>query len=239
MQKISKVAHSSRFNWNSLLERLLSWYGVIGVYAGIIGIFLLLRLQGGNEPDLLHLGPLRFRWYGLLIASGVALASLLTAYLAERRGESSEHVWKLLPVVLVASLVLARLWFVFFTWETYSQHPEKIIAIWEGGIAIQGGVIGGILGGLLYARWTKINVWRWGDFIAPGLVLAQAIGRWGNFMNNEAYGAPTSLPWGIKIPCQFRTDGHPGTIDTRCTTPGQPNAEATFHPTFFYGTATG
>jgi phosphatidylglycerol---prolipoprotein diacylglyceryl transferase len=170
----------------------------------------------------------------LLIACGVALASLLAAHLAERKGEDPNHIWRVLPIVLVSSLVLARLWFVVFTWETYSLHPEKIIAIWEGGIAIQGGVLGGLLGGILYARWAKLSIWKWVDFVAPGLVLAQAIGRWGNFMNNEAYGPPTNLPWGIKIPCEFRTDGHPGTIDTRCTTPGQPGPDATFHPTFLF-----
>ena len=234
MQDISKSVRARLVRRSLLPQILLRWYAIVGVYFGIIGIFGLLRLAGGNEPDLLHLGILRLRWYGVLIAGGVALASLLTVNLAERRGENSEHVWRLLPVVLVCSIVAARLWFVVFTWETYSQQPAKIIAIWEGGIAIQGGVLGGLVGGLLYARWVKIKAWRWADFIAPGLVLAQGIGRWGNFMNNEAYGSTTSLPWAIKIPCQFRTDGHPGTIDTRCTTPGQPGAEATFHPTFLY-----
>ncbi len=213
---------------------LLNWYAIIGFYSLVSIIFSLLRLEGGNQPDLLNFGFLRFRWYGVLISCGVILASFLTAYLAGRRGENPDHTWKVLPVILVCSLVAARLWFVAFTWPTYSKAPEKIIAIWEGGIAIQGGVLGGILGGIIYTRRAKISMWRWADFIAPGLVLAQGIGRWGNFMNNEAYGSPTSLPWGIKIPCNYRTDGHPGTIDTRCDTAGNPGPDGTFHPTFLY-----
>ncbi len=224
----------SRVNWTALPYFLLRWYSVVGVYLLVVSVFFLLKLQGGNEPDLLNLGPFRFRWYGLLITCGVILACLLAAYLAELNGEDYNHVWRLLPVVLVSSLVMARLWFVAFTWQTYSQHPDKIIAIWEGGIAIQGGVVGGLLGGIIYARRAKIRVWRWVDYVAPGLVLAQSIGRWGNFMNNEAYGQPTDLPWGIKIPCQFRTDGHPGTIDTRCGTSDYPGPDGLFHPTFLY-----
>lgn len=236
MSEMSKSQKGFKLEWAALPYLALRWYSIVAVYSVVLIIFFVLRAQGGNEPILLQLGPIHFRWYGLLIACGAVLTTLLTAYLAELNGEDYNHVWRLLPIVLLSSLTMARSWFVVFTWETYSKHPEKIIAIWEGGIAIQGGVIGGLLGGIFYARRAKISVWRWADYVAPGLVLAQAIGRWGNFMNNEAYGGNTTLPWGIEIPCQFRTDGHPGTIDTRCSTLGGPGAppDALFHPAFLY-----
>ncbi|HEX2916164.1 MAG TPA: prolipoprotein diacylglyceryl transferase [Chloroflexia bacterium] len=234
MWNVSKLGLLFRRKEDGLPNLLLKWPVILGIYLGSLGLFFLLKSEGGNTPELLQLGGLRLRWYGLLIACGMALASLLAAYLAERKGENSEHLWRVLPVVLISSLVAARLWFVAFTWPTYVHDPGRIIAIWEGGIAIQGGVLGGLLGGYLYTRWANLKMWRWVDFVAPGLVLAQAIGRWGNFMNNEAYGRTTDLPWGIKIPCAYRTDGHPGTVDTRCSTPGNPGPEATFHPTFLY-----
>ncbi len=115
---------------------LLNWYAIFGFYSLVVLIFFLLKFEGGNQPDLINLGFLRFRWYGVLISFGVILASFLTAFLAGRRGENPDHTWKVLPVILVCSLVAARLWFVAFTWPTYSHSPEKIIAIWEGGIAI-------------------------------------------------------------------------------------------------------
>lgn len=246
-----------------LSKFILSWYGILIVYALIIGLFLLLRLGDGNNPVALSVGSLTFRWYGIIITSGVIIASFLAQFLAERRGDDPDHVWRLLPIILVLGIGFARIWYVFNTWEKYKDYifsfgdPTQAGAfeIWRGGIAIQGAVVGGIIGSLIYGYFynrlqvrketnRRFSLWRFSDFVAPGLVLAQGIGRWGNFMNNEAYGRQTNLPWGIKIPCEYRTSGlTPGTDNTLCPNTYLPNGQmqstgiekdALFHPTFFY-----
>jgi phosphatidylglycerol:prolipoprotein diacylglycerol transferase len=167
-------------------------------------------------------------------------ALYISQYLSERRGEDPNHVWGLLPILLVFGIFFARLWYVINTWEKYREHLFSFgdpnypgfFEVWRGGIAIQGAVIGGIFAMLIYKVFTGIKFLRWADFIAPGLILAQALGRWGNFFNNEAYGNQTDLPWGVQIPCEYRTRGlTPGTLDTSCPTVSE---SALFHPTFFY-----
>lgn len=206
----------------------------------MIGIFFLLRLQGSLDPMLLHFGGLAVRWFGILIALGVLLAFFVTRYLAERAGEDPEQVWGLLPVVLISGISGARIWFIVNTWQKYKDHLFSFgdpnfpgaFEIWRGGIAVQGSIVGGIIGGLIYMRLKRMNFLRWADFVMPGVVVAQALGRWADFTNNEAYGSQTTLPWGIEIPCQYRTQGlTPGSVDTSC--PGV-SAAATFHPTFLY-----
>lgn len=254
------ASSSRRFKWSKVV---LSWYGVLGAYAIIVGLFLLLRGGDGNSPVALALGSLTFRWYGIIITVGVIVAAFLAQFLAERRGDDPDHVWRILPVLLIFGIIGARIWYVTFTWNNYKDHifsfgdPVRAGAfeIWRGGIAIQGSVVGGIIGALIYGliyNWQlkrqnqtaiPFSLWRFADFVAPGLVLAQGIGRWGNFMNNEAYGRETKWPWGIKIPCEYRTSGAtPGTDDTRCSGPQTegvfkadgPDKNALFHPTFFY-----
>lgn len=244
----AKTRPARRYRWTDFV---LSWYGALIVYAVVIGLFLLLRGNGGNDPIFLKLGGLTFRWYGIIITSGVVVASFLAQFLAERRGDDPDHVWRILPVLLVSGIATARIWYVANTWENYKDYIFSIngtrpgvIEIWRGGIAIQGAVIGGIVGALAYGYiWNRIqkrkesdkprfSIWRFADYVAPGLVLAQGIGRWGNFMNNEAYGRETKMGWGVKIPCEFRTTGGtPGTVDTSCT---KIDKDALFHPTFLY-----
>ncbi len=247
-----------------LSKVVLSWYGIVLAYAFIIGLFLLLRLGEGNNPIFFSLGSLAFRWYGIIITGGVIVASFLAQFLAQRRGDDPDHVWRVLPVLLVSGIVMARLWYVAFTFQGYKDYLFSVgnpnhagaIEIWRGGIAIQGAVVGGILGTLGYgwfynrrlarqeSTFPRFNIWRFADFVAPGLILAQGMGRWGNFMNNEAYGRETKYFWGIKIPCEYRTSGAtPGTDDTLCPNSLLPNGQlksgglskdALFHPTFFY-----
>ena len=247
---------------------VLSWYGILAAYLIIIGLFLLIRaIDGdtGNNPIALKLGSLTFRWYGVIITCGVILASFLAQFLAERRKDDPEHVWRILPILLVTAIVAARIWYVVFTWDSYKNYVFSVgdpvhagaIEIWRGGIAIQGAVVGGLLGAALYGYFynqrlkagrtkykTRFSLPRFADYVAPGLVLAQGIGRWGNFMNNEAYGRETHMPWGIHIPCDYRTTGvTPGTADTTCPgallptgqiRPGGIAKDALFHPTFLY-----
>jgi phosphatidylglycerol---prolipoprotein diacylglyceryl transferase len=175
------------------------------------------------DPRLIQLGPLSLRWYGVLIASGAFVATYLAAAEAKRKGRNPEHVWNMLFFAFFLGLVGARLYHVVDKWAYYSQNLVAIVAFWNGGLTglgIYGGLVGGILGILVYTRWHKLDFLFWLDCIAPGMLLAQALGRWGNFFNQEAYGYPTTLPWGIHIDPQFRLPAF--------------QAFDRFHPTFFY-----
>lgn len=232
---------SERMKRFNIYKFVLSVPGILLVYSIVFLIYFLLRNSDtGNNPIFLKLGALTFRWYGIIITAGVVIAAFSTQYLAERRGENPERTWIILPVLLVSGILGARAWYVINTWSKYKDHfftfgdpnAAGVFEVWRGGIAIQGAVAGGAIGLLIYKWIVGINFLRWADFIAPGLIVAQACGRWGNFMNNEAYGSPTDLPWGVKIPCDYRTTGGtPGTVDTSCAVL-QPDQK--FHPTFLY-----
>lgn len=146
-----------------------------------------------------HLGPFKVRWYGLTFALAVLAATWLASVEARRKGDNPDYAWQAVPVLLVLGLVGARLYHVIDRWEFFRQNPEKIIAVWEGGIGIYGGIAGVLVGAVLFAWWNGLPLARWLDTGAPALLLGQAIGRWGNFFNQELFGPPTSLPWGIPI----------------------------------------
>lgn len=171
-------------------------------------------------PIVVKLGPIVIRWYGLLIASAVLLGVSLSQYLAKRRYVNPDLISDLSIWLVVGAIPAARLYYVLFQWSEYSQHPERIIAIWQGGIAIHGAIIGGIIAALIFARLKKISFWQLTDLVAPSLILGQAIGRWGNFFNSEAFGSPTDLPWKLYIPPDHRPVD---LVDFEY-----------FHPTFLY-----
>lgn len=171
-------------------------------------------------PILVELGPVTLRWYGLLIASAVIIGVLLSQYLAKRRDINPELLGDLSIWLVLAAIPGARLYYVAFEWENYAQRPEAIIAIWQGGIAIHGAIIGGAIAALIFARLNRISFWQLADLVSPSLILGQAIGRWGNFFNSEAFGTPTNLPWKLYIPPANR--------------PPQYADESFFHPTFLY-----
>lgn len=171
-------------------------------------------------PTLVELGPLTIRWYGLLIASAVLIGVSLSQYLAKRRKVNPDIISDLALWLIVSAIPSARLYYVLFQWSEYAQKPGDIIAIWKGGIAIHGAIIGGSLAALIFARLQKIPFWQLADLVAPSLILGQAIGRWGNFFNSEAFGRPTNLPWKLFIPYPNRPAGYK-------------NFEY-FHPTFLY-----
>lgn len=171
-------------------------------------------------PILIELGPLTIRWYGLLIASAVLIGVTLSQYLAKRRNVDPNLIGDLAIWLVIAAIPCARLYYVLFEWEQYAQRPEDIIAIWKGGIAIHGAILGGILAAAIFARIQNISVWLLADLVAPSLILGQAIGRWGNFFNSEAFGSPTDVPWKLYIPPQQRPRQY---IDVEY-----------FHPTFLY-----
>ncbi|HIK28441.1 MAG: prolipoprotein diacylglyceryl transferase [Oscillatoriaceae bacterium SKW80] len=171
-------------------------------------------------PIIFQLGPLTVRWYGLLIASAVVIGVILSQYLAKRRHLNPEIISDLAIWLILAAIPGARIYYVLFQWPQYAQNPADIIAIWKGGIAIHGAILGGIAATLIFARLQKTSFWQLADLVAPSLILGQAIGRWGNFFNSEAFGAPTNLPWKLFIPKNMRPQGYE-------------NFEY-FHPTFLY-----
>lgn len=152
---------------------------------------LLLNILAAIDPVALRLGPLQVRWYGIIVTSSVLLAAWLGQREARRRGLDPEFLTELATWAVPVGFLGARLYEVFvLQWPYYREHPGEILAIWKGGLAIHGGVIAGTLTGLAFVLKRRANVLEWGDIVAPGILLAQALGRWGNFFNQEAYGDP-------------------------------------------------
>ena len=153
-----------------------------------------------------QLGPFAVRWYGILIALGVTAAIVIGLVEAKRRNENLEHILNIAIIVVPLGFIGARIYHVIDRWDFYLQNPALIIG--GSGLGIFGAVIGGIIGLIVYTRWKKLSTLRWLDTLAPGLILAQAIGRWGNFFNQELYGYPTELPWAIHINPEHRLPGY-------------------------------
>ncbi len=163
-------------------------------------------------PIIFEIGPIVVRWYGLLIASAVLIGVTLSQSLAKRRGVNPDLLGDLAIWLVISAIPSARLYYVLFEWQEYAQRPGDIVAIWKGGIAIHGAIIGGTIATIIFARLNRISLWQLLDLVAPSLILGQAIGRWGNFFNSEAFGKQTDLPWKLYI---ARYDDY-------------------FHPTFLY-----
>lgn len=179
-----------------------------------------LALFTSPGPLLFQLGPFSLRWYGLLIAIAVLLGLLLSTRLGRQRGIDPALITDLLPILVLSAVVGARLYYVSFEWRQYQLNWLDALAVWRGGIAIHGALIGGTLAVILYARWRRIPFWNLLDVLVPSVALGQAIGRWGNFFNSEAFGLPTDLPWKLTIPFANR--------------PLDFLDQTTFHPTFLY-----
>ena len=173
-----------------------------------------------HDPVAISLGPLDIRWYALFILTGIFAAIGLSSWLASKRGLDPEFALDLAPVVVIAALVGARLYYILLRWDHYMDNPDEIINVRLGGLTIHGGLIVGLLAVWWYTRRHGQPLMAWADMAAPGLALAQAIGRWGNWANQEAFGTPTDLPWAVTIDPENRPAGY---LD-----------EATFHPTFLY-----
>lgn len=154
------------------------------------------------NPIALQLGGLEIHWYGVIIACGVLLAVWLAMKESVRRGISDDHILNLVLWALPFALIGARTYYVAFEWPYYAQHPSEIIAIWHGGIAIYGALIASVIVFLVYCRVKWLPAWLVLDIAAPTVMIAQAIGRWGNFMNQEAFGAKTTLTYlrGLHLP---------------------------------------
>ena len=171
-------------------------------------------------PLVFQLGPFALRWYGLLIALAVLLGLLLATRLGKARGIEPALISDLLPLLVLGAVVGARTYYVLLEWRQYSGRWLEVFAVWQGGIAIHEALIGGTITLILFCRWKRQPFWPLLDVLVPAVALGQAIGRWGNFFNSEAFGLPTDLPWRLTIPIQNR--------------PVEFLQQSGFHPTFLY-----
>ena len=185
--------------------------------------------------EAFHIGPFQIgnftidipvHWYGIVIMLGVVVASFIAYREARRRGEDPDHVWQMFPWILIFGIVGARAGFIISQLgDPHYQDMSSWIRIWEGGLSIQGAIVGGVLALIIYCRRYMLSFFMWGDIIVPGLALAQAIGRWGNYFNQEAFGSRCDLPWCIPISPERQTEVAGIT---------NPDPNARFHPTFAY-----
>lgn len=180
----------------------------------------LLILPSPPSPILFEAGPFALRYYGLFIALGIVIGTWLTGRELARKGYDRELAVDALFFTIPPGFIGARIYHVVTDYELYANDPAAMFAVWNGGLGIYGAVIGGFLGLLLFSYFREIGSLAFADAAAPGLILAQAIGRWGNYFNQELFGLPSSLPWAIRIAPENRPTGYE-------------NAES-FHPTFLY-----
>jgi len=157
-----------------------------------------------TDPIAVRLGPLAIHWYGITMAAAILLAALLGAAEARRRGENPEVGWSMLLWVAIGGVVGARIYHVIHQWNVYAADPALIPQVWNGGLGIPGAIAGGVLALFIYTRLNGLPTARWLDIFVIALPLGQAVGRLGNFVNQELYGPPTDLPWGIPIAAAHR-----------------------------------
>jgi phosphatidylglycerol:prolipoprotein diacylglycerol transferase len=179
------------------------------------------------NPVAIQIGPISIHWYGIFYVVAAVAAAWLAMREARRRGLDTDRVWSGLLVAAAGGIIGARIYHVVHEWDFYSENLELIVQVWNGGLGIPGGVAGGLIALWIYTRVQGMPFARWLDVAAPALLLAQAIGRFGNFVNQELYGPPTDLPWGIPIDAEHRVPPY--------TDLDQYPVESTFfHPLFLY-----
>ncbi|EMZ08107.1 prolipoprotein diacylglyceryl transferase [Staphylococcus aureus M1407] len=144
------------------------------------------------DPVVFNLGPLSVRWYGIIIAVGILLGYFVAQRALVKAGLHKDTLVDIIFYSALFGFIAARIYFVIFQWPYYAENPSEIIKIWHGGIAIHGGLIGGFIAGVIVCKVKNLNPFQIGDIVAPSIILAQGIGRWGNFMNHEAHGGPVS-----------------------------------------------
>lgn len=144
------------------------------------------------DPVAFNLGPLSVRWYGIIIAIGILLGYFVAQRALVKAGLHKDTLVDIIFYSALFGFIVARIYFVIFQWPYYAENPGEIIKIWHGGIAIHGGLIGGFIAGVIVCKIKNLNPFQIGDIVAPSIILAQGIGRWGNFMNHEAHGGSVS-----------------------------------------------
>ncbi|MEK9132729.1 MAG: prolipoprotein diacylglyceryl transferase [Patescibacteria group bacterium] len=168
----------------------------------------------------IQIGSLQIHWYGILIGVGIVLCYLYVLAEAKRRKVDVKHIDNMAFWMVLCGVIGARLYFVLFNLPHFMANPLESFMMWKGGLAIHGALIGGAIPFFIYILRHKIPWLLYADIIMPGILFAQALGRWGNFFNNEAFGAPTELPWKLFIPPYARPEDLAG--------------YSYFHPTFLY-----
>ncbi len=184
------------------------------------------------EFTLPFLGTVSIKWYGAIIAFGFLLAVLFGGRQAWKWRMSIDKMLDVLIFGTLGGIIGARLYYVAFEWDYYSHHLDKIFHIWEGGLAIYGGIIGGLLAAFITCKFNKLNFCNLLDMAGASLLIGQGIGRWGNFMNQEAFGTNTDLPWGMKS--AKTADYILSNIDTFNEKGITMDPNAYVHPTFLY-----
>jgi len=169
---------------------------------------------------LLEIGPLTVHWYGLLVVTGFLVGFSVFYYLFKKYQLKTDGAYNLFFYTIIFGLIGARVYYIFYAWSYYSQHPLDILKVWQGGLAIHGAIIAAVVVIYFYSKKKGWSVWLITDLAATALPLSLAIGRWGNYFNQELFGRPTDLPWGIPVavvsrPAEFINFTH-------------------FHPTFLY-----
>ena len=184
-------------------------------------------------PEIITIGNYAIHWYGFLIVTGILLGARVAMHQAKLAGKSPDIIWDMMLFVVVTAIIGSRIYHVFsqpsnglIGWEYYKQHPIEALYIWQGGLGIYGAIIGGAIGVALFCWRRQLNPLQWLDILAPGMAMGQAIGRWGNYMNQELYGPPTNLPWGLVIAPEHRIQSYADL--------NQFPADTLFHPTFLY-----
>ena len=174
------------------------------------------------NPTAFKVGPIPVQWYGILITTGIILAFIVVQKEMVKRGMHPDFLTDLLIWAVPISIVSARIYYVVFSWSSYKDTPADVFKIWEGGIAIHGALIGAFLTTYIYTKSKGMSFWKVADIAAPGLLIGQIIGRWGNFINQEAHGGPVSEAF-------LANTMIPDWIMKQMTIDG-----VTYHPTFLY-----
>jgi phosphatidylglycerol:prolipoprotein diacylglycerol transferase len=173
-----------------------------------------------HDPIAFSIFGLTIRWYAIFILTGIVVAIAVMRYLAIRRGMDPEFILDAAPWVVLGAIVGARLYYLALKWDFYRDHPSEAINLRLGGLTIHGALAAGILIFWLLCRQRRYSFLAWADLVIAAVPIGQAIGRWGNWANQEAFGTPTDLPWAVTIAPEHRPAGY--------------EQYATFHPTFLY-----
>lgn len=172
------------------------------------------------NPVLINIGPFQIFWYGFFIVLGIIIGLTIAIKLGEFYNVDRETILDCAFYLILAGIVGARIYHVFLEYSYYIKQPLDIFKVWNGGLAIHGAIIAGAITLWILAKKKNLNIWLLCSIAVPGLALAQTLGRWGNYFNQELYGAPTDLPWGIPIALKNRLPEYLGS--------------SYFHPTFLY-----
>jgi phosphatidylglycerol:prolipoprotein diacylglycerol transferase len=194
-------------------------------------VSVLAAITATPDPVAFQFGPVPVYWYGVCYAVGLALAYIVITREARRRGLDARLVDNGIIIVAIAALIGGRLYHVIDQWQLYQGDLLKIVLPPYTGLGVYGGILTGTIAAVVITRWWKQSFWKWTDVIAPGLFVMQAVGRLGNFFNQELYGPPTTLPWGIAIDCEHRIAEYP------CAT--YPFDSTFFQPLFLYESISG